>query len=82
MTGKIEQKAAALVQSIACNHGFNDGNKRTALIVMALLLERSGYKLHPLRGEDLNRAVEDMILDVVNHRLDKTQLIQWFRDRL
>jgi len=39
----IAKKVAALVQSLASNHGFIDGNKRTALLMMNLLLLRSGY---------------------------------------
>ena len=38
----IAQKAAALLQSLATNHGFVDGNKRTAVFAMNLLLGESG----------------------------------------
>ena len=41
----VERKAAALVESLAQNHGFIDGNKRTTLIVANLFIDRSGYKL-------------------------------------
>jgi death-on-curing protein len=41
----IARKAAALMQSIATNHSFNDGNKRTSIILLNLLLDRSGYRL-------------------------------------
>ena len=33
----IETKGAALLESLACNHGFIDGNKRTALVTLDLL---------------------------------------------
>ena len=77
----VERKAAALVQSLAQNHGFVDGNKRTALIVANLFVDRSGYKLVAHEG-DLNMEFETMILDVVEHRLDFAALVDWFRQRL
>ncbi|MCY4096130.1 MAG: type II toxin-antitoxin system death-on-curing family toxin [Gammaproteobacteria bacterium] len=41
----IYEKAAALVESVIQNHGFVDGNKRTALYLVHILAERSGYNL-------------------------------------
>lgn len=41
----IYEKAAALVHAIIFNHAFFDGNKRTALYLVELLLKKSGYKL-------------------------------------
>jgi death-on-curing protein len=41
------EKAAALMQSLACNHGFVDGNKRTAWIAAMTLLEVNGHPLDP-----------------------------------
>lgn len=41
----IYEKAAALVHAIIFNHPFFDGNKRTALYLVELLLEESGYEL-------------------------------------
>ena len=41
----IHQKAAALVHAIVSNHGFVDGNKRTALYLTELFVQRSGYEL-------------------------------------
>ena len=41
----IYEKAAALVHAVIFNHPFFDGNKRTALYLVELLLKKSGYKL-------------------------------------
>ncbi len=71
----ISKKTAALVHSIALNHGFTDGNKRTAVQMMHLLLTRSGYYLHADSEELLNAEVEKMILDVVEHRLRFDELV-------
>ena len=45
------------------NHGFADGNKRTTLILLNLLLERSGYRLTPSEKHGvIQKEVKDMIL--------------------
>ena len=79
----IQRKAAALVQSVATNHGFADGNKRTATILMITLLNKSEYDLKAIRGDrDIQTAVEKMVLDVVNHKLSFEGLVQWFEARI
>jgi death-on-curing protein len=79
---KIEEKAAALVESVANNHGFVDGNKRTALILLVLLLAKSGYRLAPVAGENLNQAVEQMIVSVARRKMNKIQIINWLKPRI
>jgi prophage maintenance system killer protein len=59
---------------MATNHGFIDGNKRTTVILTHLLIERSGYQLTPLPGEDLEEIVEDLVLSVVCRRIDFEEL--------
>jgi death on curing protein len=79
----IEKKAAALVQSIAGNHGFVDGNKRTAVILTHLLLSKSGYRLGPIRGDDtIDVAMENMVVDAVCHKLSFNGIVRWFVDHL
>ncbi len=39
----VELAAAALLHSVVQNHPFHDGNKRTALISMAVFLDVNGY---------------------------------------
>lgn len=39
----IFDKAAALLQSIACNHIFENANKRTAFTAMDIFLQLNGY---------------------------------------
>ena len=38
-------KAAALMESLICNHPFVDGNKRTGATAAGLFLRRNGYRL-------------------------------------
>jgi death on curing protein len=78
----IAQKAAALLQSLAMNHGFIDGNKRTAVQMAMLLLARSGYKLRDKYKVRLNSEVEEMVLRVVEHRMTFDELVVWFRTRI
>jgi death-on-curing protein len=78
----IQQKAAVLLESMARNHGFADGNKRTTLLLLHMLIVRSGYRLAPLAGENINQAIEELILDVVNRRIILGDAIDWFRARI
>jgi len=91
----IYRKAAALTESLSKNHGFIDGNKRSALLALHLFLDRSGYGLivpdnkltrPKVSKEDAkvleNVETEAMILDVVEGRLRYNDLVKWFRARL
>ena len=57
----IWEKAAALLQSLACNHGFVDGNKRTAWVAMATFLTLNGRSLE--ESFDV-RAADELVLAV------------------
>lgn len=78
----IERKAAALVQSLACGHGFQDGNKRTALMALVLFVDNSGYRLLPEDDEARGRELEDMFLDLVTRRTDFEGVVAWLKARL
>ena len=54
---QIWKKGAALFESVCRNHGFTDGNKRTAVLLLVLLLERSGYQILPVHDEDIDEAI-------------------------
>ena len=73
----IHEKATALVHGIVSSHGFVDGNKRTALYLVELMLRRSGYEL----VED-DIAIADTITSVAAGQMDYEALAQWFRERL
>jgi prophage maintenance system killer protein len=78
----LDRKAAALVESVSKNHGFTDGNKRTTLILLDLLLERSGYSLVPLPSDkSIGEAAEDMLLALVQHRLSFEDIVVWVERR-
>ena len=74
----IYNKAAALLQAIVQNHGFVDGNKRTALLATELLIRRSGYTLHLAEDE----YFDDLIVSVAEGLVDYSELCEWFQARL
>ena len=66
--------AAAYADGLAGNHGFVDGNKRTAWVVARLFLVDNGQRLDfdPL---DAIRTMED----VAGSRIGEADLAAWFR---
>ncbi len=56
-----------------CNHGFVDGNKRTGLYLVELLLRRSGYRL-----DADTRTVIDLVLGVADGTMNRSMLTEWF----
>jgi len=69
--------AAAYLYGLARNHGFSDGNKRTAWVVARLFLADNGYRLRFDPAEAV-RTVEA----VASGTLAERDLAAWFRDRL
>lgn len=59
------------------NHGFVDGNKRSAVYLVELLAVRSGYRLVV---EDL--ALADVVIAVARGDFGYEQLTAWFKERL
>jgi death-on-curing protein len=76
----MAQKAAALAQSMATNHGFADGNQRTTLILTDTLITRSGYELVAVEG-DIEAEIEELLLSVAAH-MPFEEIVRWFKDRL
>ena len=73
----IHQKAAALLHGVVTNHGFSDGNKRTALYLVELLVTRSGYQF----VEDA-MVMADLITSVAQGETGYDELADWFKQRL
>ena len=59
------------------NHGFSDGNKRTALYLVELLAVRSGYEF----VED-DMVIADTITSVAQGETGYDELADWFKQRL
>jgi death-on-curing protein len=69
--------AAAYASGIARNHGFVDGNKRTAWVVARVFLADNGYRLR-FEALDAIRTVEALAAGTV----EEAELAEWFRSRL
>jgi death-on-curing protein len=70
------KRTAALAESLVLNHGFVDGNKRTAMYAMAAWLEREGYVIEAERG-----ALRDLPLAIASHELGVEQIAAWLEQR-
>ena len=74
----IEAKAAALLHSVVGNHGFIDGNKRTAWLLVEILIGRSGYVF----TMPLDEPIDDLVVAVASGATGYDELVLWFRERL
>ena len=74
----FEEKLTHLVFSIAKNHGFCDGNKRTAIIAGAFFLELNAFDQFIIDAFIQN--MEGAILLTVQGLIDKDQLRQMIND--
>ena len=68
----LRDKAAVLFHSIARNHPFKDGNKRTATVALLFMLAVNGQRVAWEPEEALNT-----ILDVAEGRQDYPHLAAW-----
>jgi death-on-curing protein len=78
----IARKAAALVHSRTLNHGFVDGNKRTAVYVLGIFLVKCGYRLRFQNGIVMNSEIEDMVVAIADHQMDYDDVVEWLKERL
>jgi death-on-curing protein len=74
----IWSKAAALTHSLVTNHGFTDGNKRTALLAVHLLVERSGWRFVPGTEDE----IDEMLVAVAKGDMRLADIETWYRSRL
>lgn len=70
-------KAAALMESLAKNHPFLDGNKRTAITAAGIFLQINGFRLEASSPE-----LERFTLDVVNGKIDFSGIAAWLQEHV
>jgi death-on-curing protein len=73
----LARLAAAYAYGIARNHGFSDGNKRTALVAADLFLMLNGYELKSSPAENVLT-----ILGVADGTLSENDLTTWIRNNM
>ena len=59
----LTEQAAALMQSLALNHAFADGNKRIAFALSAVFLKINGYTLKVAAAEGVRLITEGLIVE-------------------
>ena len=67
--------AAAYTSGVNQNHGFVDGNKRTAFVTGAVFLGVNGYRVEAEQAE-----VIAAMLSLAEHTIDEGGYAQWLRD--
>lgn len=78
---RIHSKGSALLESVIGNHGFVDGNKRTAVVLLFLLYERSGFELVGLGEEDFGLALEEFVVGIAAGQMSRPEIEDWLRPR-
>ena len=73
----IAELAASYGYGISRNHPFNDGNKRTAFVVVELFLMLNGYELVADDG-----ACVLTMLDVASGDITEEAFASWIRDNI
>jgi len=69
----LADQAAALLQSLALNHGFVDGNKRVAFATCAVFLRVNGYRLRV----DAVEAEQFLVDRVIVNRAEFGEIAAW-----
>lgn len=75
--GALWHKAAALLEPLAQNHPFVDGNKRTAITATAMFLRQNGYAL-----QTTNEALEAFMMMVVEKRPSLDTIMLWLKENV
>ena len=70
-----EEEAAALMESLAMNHGFLDGNKRIAFTAADVFLRRNGFYLE-VTTEDAYHFIEGSI---ARQEFRFGKILEWIR---
>ena len=71
----IDEKAAAIGESIIINHPFLDGNKRTGYILMEAVL-RYGNKKITLEDEE----VYQFVIDISTGKVKFDEIVDWLKN--
>ena len=67
-------KASALFYSLIKNHGFIDGNKRTAVIACAIFLKRNNYEFIVSQNE-----LVEFTITIASGDLAESKICEWLK---
>lgn len=68
----VAEKAAAIGHSLACNHGFQDGNKRIGHAAMEQFLVLNGYEVVAPTNEQY-----DVFMRLAAHQMTQDEFFAW-----
>jgi death on curing protein len=74
----LEEEASALMESLANNHGFTDGNKRIAFAATDTFLRINGFYLDVISEE----GYEFIYGSMDHHEFRFAQIFQWIREHI
>lgn len=74
----LSLEAAALLQSLAQNHAFIDGNKRVAFANTAIFLRMNGYRLKV----DADNGEIFLIDRVIKNKADLSEIADWLEKHM
>lgn len=74
---RLSALAAAYGFGLASNHGYRDGNKRVAFLVMYVFLGLNGWEIEAQEPE-----VVEIILALADGRLSEDELTAWVEERM
>ncbi len=73
----VAMLAASYAYGLTKNHGFVDGNKRTAYVVTLVFLLDNGFEFI---GEDMDSVI--IMLAVASGKISEKQLAEWFHKNI
>ena len=73
----VEEKAASILESIIKNHPFVDGNKRTAYVLMRLLLMQFGKDIKATQSEKY-----DFVIEIASSKIAFQEILIWLKKRV
>jgi death on curing protein len=74
----LEEEAAALMESLANNHGFLDGNKRIAFTAADVFLRRNGFYID-VQGLE---GYEFIVGSMERHEFRFAQIVDWIKRQI
>ncbi len=73
----IEEKAAAIIESIVTNHPFIDGNKRTGYVIMRLFLLKNGNDIKATQKEKY-----EFVIAISSGKLHFKEILDWIKKHI
>jgi death-on-curing protein len=73
----LEEKAAAIIESIVRNHPFIDGNKRTGYVLMRLLILSSKKDIRATEKEKYK-----FVISIASSKIEFEDIILWIKKHL